>query len=93
MEHRITCRTILRDIVVTAMLVVVVATGAVAQTLTDGDSHAKSSPPPVTAKSVPTRLLKACATYGAGFVNVPGSDICIKIGGYATTEGTTSQAR
>jgi hypothetical protein len=25
--------------------------------------------------------------YGAGFVNVPGSDACIKIGGSVTIEG------
>jgi hypothetical protein len=35
--------------------------------------------------------MKSCSLYGAGFVNVPGTDACIKIGGYVTVEGTTKQ--
>jgi hypothetical protein len=31
--------------------------------------------------------------YGAGFVNVPGTDACIKIGGSMTVESTTGRGR
>jgi hypothetical protein len=31
--------------------------------------------------------MKSCSIYGAGFVQVPGSDACIKIGGSVSVEG------
>jgi hypothetical protein len=30
--------------------------------------------------------IKPCPAYGAGFMQVPGSDLCIKIGGYVQYE-------
>jgi Porin subfamily len=28
------------------------------------------------------KAIKSCPTYGAGFVQVPGGDACVKIGGF-----------
>ena len=74
----------------TTMLAVVIASSAVAQTLTKPNSQTKLSPLPVTAKSLPTGRAKSCSMYGAGFVYVPASDTCIKIGGYVSVDGATS---
>ena len=41
----------------------------------------------------PARRMKSCSTFGAGFVQIPGTDTCVKIGGYVTTEGTVNHAR
>ena len=94
MHRRVACAVagpILRAVAfvaATAMLAVVVASGVFAQTLSEPNSQIKSAPPPVTAKSRPTGRVKSCSAFGAGFVNVPGTDACIKIGGSATIEGT-----
>jgi len=99
MDRRIACavaRPILRAVAVVAaaaMLAVVVASGVAAQTLTEPNSQIKSSPPPVSAKSRPTGRVKSCSAFGAGFVNAPGTDACIKIGGSVTIEGTTGRGR
>jgi len=71
------------------MPAVVSVSAALAQTLTD--PHTKVFSPH--AKSLPTARMKSCSLFGAGFVNVPGTDACIKIGGYVTVEGTTKQGR
>jgi hypothetical protein len=60
----------------------------VAQTLTGPNSQPKSLPPAFTAKSPSAERMKSCSTYGAGFVQIPGSDACVKIGGFVTVEGT-----
>jgi Porin subfamily len=79
---------------VAAALIVAVglALSASAQTLTAPNSRAGWSPP-AAAKSRPAARLKSCSTYGAGFVNIPGTDACVKIGGYVTIEGTARQDR
>ena len=74
----------------TAMLVVAVSSSVVAQMPTGPNSRTKLSPPPVTAKPRPMGRVKSCSVYGEGFVNVPGTDACIKIGGLVTIEGTVS---
>jgi hypothetical protein len=66
------------------MLAAMASQGVVAQTLT----APKSPPPPVTAKSSSAERMKSCSAYGAGFVQIPGSDACVKIGGFVTMEGT-----
>jgi hypothetical protein len=43
--------------------------------------------------STPAGRAKSCSAYGAGFVNVPGTDACIKMGGYVTTEGAINRGR
>jgi hypothetical protein len=80
---------ILRAIAVlalTAALAVVVSPGAMAQTLTQPNPQPKSPPPTVTTKSRPAGHVKICDAYGAGFVNIPGTDACIKVGGGVTVD-------
>ncbi len=61
--------------------------GASAGTLTNPDPE-PVPPSPAPAKSQTPEHVKACSAYGAGFVQLPGSDACIKIGGGVTTETT-----
>jgi hypothetical protein len=37
-------------------------------------------------KAKPVQYVKICSLYGAGFFYIPGTDTCIKIGGYARSE-------
>jgi len=39
-------------------------------------------------KAKPVEYVKVCSLYGAGFYYMPGTDICLKIGGYARAETT-----
>jgi len=39
-------------------------------------------------KAKPVQYVKVCSLYGAGFYYMPGTDICLKIGGYARAETT-----
>ena len=93
-------RSILRPAVAAAaaiMAVSVWASGALAQTLSDPNSPPKWSPPESSpesspksaAKSPAAARVKSCSAYGAGFVNVPGTDTCIKVGGWVRAEGGT----
>src|SRR3954454_24592446 len=43
-------------------------------------SGAQAADLPVKAK--PVGYVKVCSLYGAGFYYIPGSDICMKVGGY-----------
>ena len=38
------------------------------------------------AKAKPVEYVKVCSLYGAGFYYIPGTDICLKIGGYLRAE-------
>ena len=69
------------------LLLAVTASGAAAQTLSDPAPPTKWSPPSKAAKSQAARV-KACSAFGPGFVNVPGTDACVKIGGWVTVEGS-----
>jgi hypothetical protein len=61
--------------------------GAAAQTLTNPDP--KQLPPlSAPAKAQARAPTKACSAYGAGFVQLPGTDACVKIGGSVTTDVT-----
>jgi Porin subfamily len=71
-----------------AVTAVLSSSGAVAQTLTDPNPK-PSAPPAATTKSRPAAHVKNCAIYGPGFMAMPGSDTCIKIGGGVTVEGTS----
>ena len=37
-------------------------------------------------KAKPVEYVKICSLYGAGFFYIPGTDICIKIGGWVRAE-------
>ena len=45
-------------------------------------------PQPNIALKAPVEYIRACSMYGAGFYTVPGTDACIKIGGYIRLQGT-----
>ena len=76
-----------RHAIAAALLFAVPASGAVAQTLSDPAPPTKWSPPSKAAKSQAAHV-KACGAFGPGFVNVPGTDSFIKIGGWVTVEGS-----
>jgi len=49
-------------------------------------SGAQAADLPVKAKAV--EYVKVCSLYGAGFYYIPGTDTCIKLGGYLRVDGT-----
>src|SRR5438445_6894926 len=49
-------------------------------------SGAQAADLPVKAKAV--EYVKVCSLYGAGFWYIPGTDTCIKIGGYLRVDTT-----
>src|ERR1700742_2191933 len=51
-----------------------------------GMSGAQAADLPVKAKAV--EYVKVCSLYGAGFYYIPGTDTCIKIGGYLRVDTT-----
>jgi hypothetical protein len=69
------------------MLAAAAGESVLAQTLTDPNSQPRSPRPTLTAKPPSSEHMKSCSIYGAGFVQVPGSDACIKIGGSVSVEG------
>jgi hypothetical protein len=89
--NRQTVRLMLRDIALTtamAVAVALIAPCAKAQTLTQPNLPNKPSSPP-NRKSRTTTHERSCSTFGAGFVKVPGTDACVRIGGWVTMEGTS----
>ena len=64
-----------------------IVTSALAQTLSDPNSAIKY-PRPAHTKPQPEKHAKSCSAFGPGFIYVPGSDACIKIGGWVTIEGS-----
>jgi hypothetical protein len=53
-----------------------------------------TEPPPASGRQAnvalkaPVEYVRACKVYGAGFYTVPGTEACIKIGGYVRLQGT-----
>lgn len=37
-------------------------------------------------KAKPAQYVKVCSAYGAGFYYIPGTDICLRVGGFIYTE-------
>ncbi len=71
-----------------AMATALNVAAAAAQTLTDPDP--KPAPPSAPAKTPVRERIKTCSAYGAGFVQVAGTDACVKIGGFVRMEATES---
>jgi hypothetical protein len=71
-----------------AMATALNVAAASAQTLTDPDP--KPAPLSAPAKAPVGERVKTCSAYGAGFVQLPGTDACVKIGGFVRTEATES---
>ena len=62
-----------------AMLAAAAPLDATAQTLTDPSGPKRPAAP---ANKPATARMKSCSQYGPGFVYMPATDTCIKIGGY-----------
>jgi hypothetical protein len=88
MDQTITRSAIARAVIIAATIALAVATGSAvsAQSLTQPSVAARAPLRPALAKSTHAGRMTSCAMYGAGFINVPGSDVCLKIGGYVQTE-------
>ena len=76
-----------------ALLAIFVAAAAVSVVGADAQTLTNPDPKPVPPLSTPAKAqahapAKACGAYGAGFVQLPGTDACIKIGGSVTTDAT-----
>lgn len=70
-----------------AMAILVLTTGiGAAQTLTDPDFRAPVPGRTATLPKPPSAHAHACSVFGAGLVRVPGTNACVKLGGFATTE-------
>src|SRR6478672_4143247 len=76
-SHRATWRFIMNMI---KSLVLGSAAGLIAM------SGAQAADLPVKAKAV--EYVRICSLYGAGFFYIPGTDTCIKIGGYLRVDTT-----
>jgi hypothetical protein len=69
-------------IVLTLILWSVANPGTKAQTLTDPNPPGTRNTSSSATKSAGKKDMKACPEYGAGFVRMPGSDLCVKVGGF-----------
>src|SRR5690349_24549179 len=56
--------------------------GTAASLLAVGTAGAADLP----VKAKPVEYVKVCSLYGAGFYYIPGTDTCIKLGGFIRTE-------
>jgi Porin subfamily len=92
MDHRMARWTVFPACVVAVTIAsaVVLNSGAIAQTLVEPNSKPKLSQPSGLTKSQPALRRKSCSAFGAGFAQVPGTDTCVKIGGFVTIEGTVN---
>ncbi|MGF6311764.1 hypothetical protein ABIB82_003078 [Bradyrhizobium sp. i1.8.4] len=75
-----------------AIIAVLIPAAAFAQ---QGDRRNLQTPP-VAGKTLPSKSTtrsNPCASYGAGFVKVEGSDTCVKLGGGISVEGGMSSGR
>ena len=71
----------------TAGFAIAMSSAAIAQTLTDPNPPTTSSQPKAAVtKSHQTAHVKNCGAYGPGFMVMPGTDMCIKVGGGVTVE-------
>jgi Porin subfamily len=86
-------RRMVRALAIAVVTALPVATGAVAQTLTDPNPAPKLSLPRSSgvAKAAPIRPTKSCSQYGDGYVYVPASDTCVKLGGYVQFDAGVSR--
>jgi len=80
-----------RVAVVAIASAVAINSGVSAQTLVE--PKPKLAQPSSVAKSQPALRTKACSSFGAGFAQIPGTDTCVKIGGYVTMESTLNHRR
>jgi hypothetical protein len=72
-----------------AVIAQALATGANlhAQTLANPNPQTRA---PATTAQPENKQPKSCPAYGPGFVQVPGTDACVKVGGSVRVQGTGS---
>jgi Porin subfamily len=80
-------------IVVLMTLCEAAGSSAIAQTLIEPNSKSKVSQPSGSTKPQPVLRSKFCSRFGAGFAQIPGTDTCVKIGGFVTIEGAVNHGR
>jgi hypothetical protein len=95
MDHGLVGSTLFRAVIVVLAIAMSEApsSSVIAQTLIEPNSKPKPLSPSGVAKPQPTLRTKSCSTFGPGFVQVPGTDACVKIGGFVTTESTVNHGR
>jgi len=86
----ILCAVAVAVVTAATVLILAVASGVSAQTLTEPNAQKKMSPSSAAAKSPASARAKRCSSYGDGFVYVPASDSCIKLGGYVRVDGVAN---
>lgn len=64
-----------------------------APTLMAPQAPSKTSRPVAPAKPMRAGRMNPCGVYGEGFVNVPGSDTCVKVGGYVRSDAAVKLGR
>jgi hypothetical protein len=73
------------------------SSGASAQTLLEPNPKVEPKPQvsqqPGSVKPQSGLRSKSCSAFGVGFVQLPGTDTCVKIGGFIATEGAVNHAR
>ena len=79
--------------VAATMFVCVAAPSIFAQTLIAPKAQSKSSRSAPAAKAAPVGRANPCSLYGEGFVNVPGTDTCVKVGGYVRSDAAVNLGR
>jgi hypothetical protein len=89
-------RIILRVVAIVATaagLPALIASVGLAQTPASPKTESKAQPKwsVPAAKTAPVKRATSCSAYGEGFVNVPGTDTCIKLGGYVRSEAGVSR--
>src|SRR5436309_7347572 len=57
--------------------------GTAAGLVAIGGAHAADMP----VKAQPVQYVKICSLYGDGFYYIPGTDTCLKMGGYVRVQG------
>jgi hypothetical protein len=80
-------------LLLTIMLSEAASSRVIAQTLLDPNSGPKPSQPSGSAKPQPALRNKFCSSFGPGFVQLPGTDTCVKIGGFISTESAVNRTR
>jgi hypothetical protein len=77
-----------RALLFLALALIATSVGAfdTAPTLTNPDARTRPPPAAAAAKSPAAGRVKACSAFGAGFVQLPGTDACVKIGATVTTD-------
>jgi hypothetical protein len=73
--------------VIAAVIVLAMETSVQAQTLTNPNPQPRTT---ATSSSPENKEAKSCPAYGPGFVQLPGTNTCVKIGGSVRVQGASN---